>query len=135
MDEQMWLYSARSRISPGDVQSYVMGPFAVRGILRRIFTDVEINKLLDLDYAINSGYTGTTLTNSSALFYQMAGYNSIFNDDFPDAIPADYTITNSGSSSITINLATDPMLTDPEGDPISVFPFIDEYSGLGNGGK
>jgi hypothetical protein len=136
LDEQMWSYSKRARVSPGDVQDYVMGPFGVKGILRRNFTDTEINKLLDLGYVINPGYTGTTLANFPPYSIKMAGYNSIFNDDFPDAIPADYTITNSGSVSLTINLATDPMLMDPEGDPISVFPgSLTNIRGCGNGGN
>jgi hypothetical protein len=136
LDEQMWLYSKRARISPGDVQNYVMGPFGVQGILRRTFTDAEINKLLELGYNINSGFASATLNNSPPYSIKMAGYNTIFNADFPDAIPADFTITNSGASSVTINLATDPMLTDAEGDPISVFPgSLTNIRGCGNGGN
>ena len=135
IDDQLYLYSMRSRISPGDVGDYVMGPFGIKGILRRSYTDVEINTLIQIGYANNSNFNQSHITNLPPFSTKMAVSN-IMNYNFPETVAADFPpLTNNGSS-LVINLGNDPDLTDPENDPISVSPnSLVNIRGCGNGGN
>jgi hypothetical protein len=135
MDDQMWLYSRRARISPGDNMDYVMGPFGVKGIMRRTFTDVEINTLWSvIGYPLHPSYPTAGLMNLPPYSTRMANYTNVMNNDFPDAVAADFTMTNNIGSSLTINLNTDPTLLDPEGNPRIVAPgTLTNYRGCGDG--
>jgi hypothetical protein len=137
LDDQMWVYSERSRISPGNSKDYVMGPFAAKGVLRRTFEDIEINTLLNLGYAINSSFVSITLANSPPYSTRMASYSNFLDNVFPETIPADFPpLVNNIGSSLVINLATDPTIVDAEGDPIFVAPgSLVNIRGCGNGGN
>lgn len=138
MDDQMWLYTFRSRISPGDIQDYVMGPFGIKGVLRRSFTDVEINTLRNIGYTVNAGYIGAiNLANLPPYSTKMAGYTGVMNTAFPELVPADFpSLVNDVGSSLVFDLATDPTLIDPEGDIITIAPgSLVNIRGCGNGGN
>lgn len=146
LDDQMWLYSTRARIAPGDVQDYVMGPFGVQGIWRRTFTDAEINKFLVFgtqgvglpNYTLNASFAGTSnLVNFPPYSSKMAGYNTIFNNDFPEAIAPDFTLVNSPSvNTKVIVLDNDTQISDLNGDHISIYPgSLTNIRGCGNGGN
>jgi hypothetical protein len=138
MDDQMLLYSTRSRISPGDVQDYVMGPFGVKGILRRTFTDVEINTIWGLGYSLNPLFTGVpNLINLPPYSTKMAGYNNIFDNDFPEQIAADFPpLVNNVGSNLVINIGADPTSIDLEGNPITIATgSLVNIRGCGNGGN
>ena len=140
MDGQMWLYSTRSRVSPGDVQDYVMQPYSARGVLRRTYTDIEINTLTDIGYTINPNFPGIpNLPNLPPYSTKMALYGShdVFNYDFPETVLQDaLQLTNNSGSSLAINIATDPDNIDPEGNPITIFPgSLVNIRGCGSGGN
>ncbi len=138
LDEQLWSYSMRSRISPGDVKEYVMSPFATQGLERRVFTDIEIATLEDLGYTINTSYPNSaTLTNLPPYSTKMAAYTNYDAYDFAETVAADFPpLVNNLGASLVINLATDPTLVDPEGNAISVAPnTLTNIRGCGNGGN
>lgn len=137
LDDQMWVYSERSRISPGNSKDYVMGPFGVKGILRRTFQDIEINTLLNLGYTINPTFSSNTLSNSPPYSIRMASYTNFLDNNIPESMPADFPpLVNNIGSSLVINLATDPTIVDAQGDPIFISPgSLVNIRGCGNGGN
>ncbi len=137
LDDQIWCYSRRSRISPGETKNYVMAPFMPKGILKRTFEDIEINTLLDLDFELNASYSSLTLENSPPYSTRMASYTNYLNNTFPETVVADFPIlTNDTGATIVIDLSTDPTLVDLENDPIFVSPgSLVNYRGCGNGGN
>lgn len=137
LDDQMWMYSIRARISPGDNKDYVMGPFGVQGILRRTFENIEINTFLNLGYAINPSFPGiVNVPNSLPYSSRMASYPNYLDNLFPETVTPDFTLVNNIGSSIVINLSTDPTIVDNDGDPVSVLPSsLVNIRGCGNGGN
>lgn len=140
LDEQVHLYTKRARISPGDTWEYVMSPFGVKGILRQKFTDAEIETFLDIGYPLNPGYSGIpALSNLPPYSTKMAAYPTLpmFTNEFPETVPADFpALINDAGATLIFNLASDPTLIDPDGDPISIHPgSLVNIRGCGNGGN
>lgn len=133
LDEQLGTYSYRYRVSPGDVQPYVMGPYGTDGATTRSFSKGELQTFQSvLGYTFTSSFQSantTLLTNHPPFSTRMAGYTAGYRDSATiwDIIPANYTINNDGTSNVVINLAsaTDRSasgISDLDGDPISVMP-------------
>jgi Secretion system C-terminal sorting domain len=121
LDEQVWAYSERARLSPGNTKDYVMGPFAAQGIYRRTFEKIEITTLNRLGYPIIANVPN--LQNHLPYSKKMATYASLFGNlnEFPETVAADFPpLTNNVGSSYTIDLANDASLIDVDGDPITV---------------
>jgi hypothetical protein len=139
MDRQRFSYSSRERISPGDYQDFVMGPALSKGQLIRSFSKGEIKTFLQLGYNLNPAYASANpniAINKTPFSTKMAGYTNFLNDNFPDAVLADFTFTNNIASSFTINLASDASLIDNDGDPISIYPnSLFNIRGCGMGGN
>lgn len=140
LDEQSWVYSIRQRISPGDQESYVMGPFVAQGQLKRTFSKGEIQTLVTLGYALNPAFGSANpniIPNRLPFSSRMANYTNYLADNFPDIVPADFPpLVNNIGASLVINLSTDPTLSDADGDPISVYPnSVFNIRGCGSGGN
>lgn len=140
LDQQSWVYSLRERISPGDQQYFVMGPARARGEIQRTYSKGEIQTLVSLGYNLNPAFAianQNVIPNRLPFSTRMAGYTNYLVDNFPDIVPADFPpLVNNIGSSVVINLAADPTLTDADGDPISVYPnSIYNIRGCGNGGN
>ncbi len=142
LDDQMLTYTVRSRVSPGDIEDYVMGPFAASGMYRRVLRDIEINTLGRLGYTINPAISTTPkYLNHPPYSKRMAGYTNFNSKVFSETVLADYTLLNSGATpSVVINLSTIQAsaldLVDADGDAISVEPnSLLNIRGCGSGGN
>ncbi len=140
LEDNGWAYSNQQRHSPGYHPRYIMAPTAILGDKSRQYTKGEIQNFHNLGYNLASAYmstSGATITNHTPYSKKMARYNyNLYNLDFAETLPADYTMTNNIGSSITINLLTDTTVTDADGDPISVMPgSLFNLRGCGNGGN
>ena len=158
LDDQIYTYTVRSRVSPGDIKDYVMGPFAATGMYKRAFQDIEVNTLGRLGYKINPAITDAKYINHPPYSRRMAGYSNFYtssqattitpvityyhnNPLFSETVPPDYPpITNNGTNNVVIDLAaiqlTGSDLIDAENDPISVIPSsLVNIRGCGSGGN
>ncbi len=139
LDDQMFTYSMRQRLSPGSQQRYVMGPFGVKGIIIRNFSKAELNTLIGLGYSYNPTYqtsNAAAIANHTPYSTRMASYTTFLDDDFTENVTAQGTMTNNTGSTYVVNLANDITLTDQDNNSISVLPSsLFNIRGCGNGGN
>lgn len=142
LDDNLNSFSQRQRVSPGNQQEYVMGPFGIPGVSRRTYTKGEVESLHNiLGYPYKSSYSGYT-TNSVPWSSKMTSpeYNKVYDvymlTAYHERLTSDFSITNDSSTSLTINLFSDTSLHDADGDTIRVVPnSIVNFSGCGSGGN
>lgn len=142
LDDNLNSFSKKQRVSPGNQQEYVMGPYGIPGVSRRTYTKGEVESLHNiLGYPYKSSYSGYT-TNSVPWSSKMTSpeYNKDYDIHmlyaFHERLTPDFTITNDSSTSLTINLSSDTSLHDADGDTIRIVPnSIVNFSGCGSGGN
>lgn len=147
LDDQYLTWTSREHIAPGEVQEYVMGPYALAGVMRRTYTKGEIQTLNGImGYAMNAAYTATypsTVPNHTPFSSKMADIDMIGGYmAFPETIPADFTLVNNTGASLTIDITALPGTTwgpdifDGDGDPVYIDSnTIINYRGCGSGGN
>lgn len=141
LDESRYVYTMRSRFSPGYIDEYVMGPIAVTGHRRRKFSDAEINLFVAMGYPLTLSYSASnhTLFNVPPYSKKTAGYSDAdfrINSNLTDDVPIDFTVVNNGTDKVTIVLANDATLVDLDGDQIFVTDStLTNIRGCGNGGN
>lgn len=135
MDEQVLSYTYRSRISPGIPSDYVMGPFGIKGHLRRRFTDHELEIFQQIGYGLNVNYDLTNLMNTPPYSIKMANYTNYDDRYFTDIIQSDFPVLeNNIGSSLTIDLWQDSEIMDLDNDQITVaLNTLTNIRGCGNG--
>lgn len=118
LDDRQLSYTFRQRISPGDQQNYVMGPFALAGARRREFSKGEIQGFVDImGYKMNHVFDSLypeVYHNHTPFSERMAGYSIAGGEYgyFTETVTPDYTITNNApSTSVTVSV-TSAMLAD-----------------------
>ncbi len=100
LDDQPFNYTLRERISPGDQQDYVMGPFTLGGVLKRKYSKGEIHCLASvLGYTLKSGFVSSNTflcTNHKPYSKKMAQMDINLTNYayFTETIIPDDTLTN-----------------------------------------
>ena len=142
LDDQILSYSKRSRNAPGYNEDYVMGPYGLKGIKRRVFSESEINVFIQLGFELNPVYpvfginnhAPYSITIGNAVDYPMLPLNQPF--VFVETINADTLIVNNVGVSVTFNLWEDTGLIDLDDDEITVADgTLTNIRGCGNGGN
>jgi hypothetical protein len=134
-------YATAQRLSPGDQESYVLGPKFYEGEYRRVLMKGEIEEFINiLNYKYNPTYATVNAVRifnnkpHSAKMRSVAYSRTYANATTPEAIATDYTITNNTGASLSIDLNTLADLADPDGDRKSVYPgSLVNFRGCGNG--
>lgn len=144
LDDLPMNWPVRNRVSPGEQFRFVMSPFGLNGISKREYTKHEVKALGSiLGYSYTSSYSSSNaimLANKVPYSTRMIGaamnnYFPIWENNQPDKVTPDFTITNNGTP-LTINVGTRPEFIDPDGDPKSVKPgSLINFRGCGNGGN
>lgn len=112
LDDQQANYTIRERISPGDQQDYIMGPFGLYGVPRRTYAKGEIHGLVDaLGFTLLHSFDSTNPNvyhNHVPFSKKMANYGiTIANYGyFTETVAADDTMTNNTGSSRTYYIDT-----------------------------
>ncbi|WP_113662361.1 T9SS type A sorting domain-containing protein [Pedobacter nanyangensis] len=144
MDDEYDAFAARQRISPGDAQDYVMGPFSREGVTRRTYTKGEIVTLRDvLGYTLNAPLsTSAAATNHVPWSSRMSSvkYSGLYTtyalDAFHEKMDADTILINDSGTVWTIHLNADTSLHDADGDPLQIYPgSLVNFRGCGEGGN
>jgi uncharacterized protein YjdB len=112
VEDDDYSYSFRQRVSPGDRQPYVMGPYGFNGVYHRTYTKGELQTLVrTLGYDLTTGYATSypnIIPNHVPFSQKMAsmGINEYTYFEFTeDASTIDYSLVNNIGSSKMINLA------------------------------
>ncbi len=146
LDDQPYIYTTRERISPGDQQEYVMGPFFVDGVIRRAYSKGELQSMVDiLEYKLNSSYTTANpniYSNHLPYSVKMAKDTITLSNYayYTEEIKPDDTLTNSVGCSKTLSIASliaSGAITDADAGDIPNI-YIDSttlvnFRGCGNG--
>ena len=141
LDDQIGSYTRRWRISPGNYQDYVMGPFGMKGVMRRDYSEGDLQVFNQtLGYSFTPSFAAAiapTYTNLAPYSTRMAGYTNYAQDatsTFPDCMPADFPVlVNDLGASLTYYFANDPSISDANGDAVYAKPgTIINYRGCGN---
>lgn len=141
LDEQQGTYTRRWRLSPGNYQDYVMGPFGIKGAMRRQYSEGDLKVFNQtLGYSFTPAFAASiapTYNNRAPYSTRMAGYTGYTQEaisTFAECMPADFPVlVNNLGSSITYYFANDPTISDADGDPIYAKPnSIINFRGCGN---
>jgi uncharacterized protein YjdB len=110
LEDQPYTYTLRERISPGDQQEYVMGPFILAGTLRRTYSKGELQSFVDiLGYKLLSSYTGLNpniYPNHLPFSKKMANYGITQSNYgfFTETVTPDATLTNNVGATYTMSI-------------------------------
>lgn len=79
LEDLLGSFTKRQRLSPGDYQEFVMAPFSIKGMMRRIYTKGELTNLHDL---LLYNYVGAAGTNANTVPYSTKMSGSTFTTDY-----------------------------------------------------
>lgn len=141
-DDDADTYQNETRISPGDIQDYVMEQIFYQGQLKRKYLKGDLETFHDiLGYAYTHVFdsaNAVVLANHAPWSNKMSfRYNPIYDTTFHDLVTADFTMTNDSSNTVVYNLASDTTLKDADfGDTIRIYPgSLVNFRGGGEGGN
>jgi hypothetical protein len=135
-------YLSNNRISPGEINYYVMQYGMIEGWKRRRFTKGDLETFHQI---IGYGYKPSFATDSAIMLANHVPWSKkmslsfnipLSKTSFFQDISPDYSIVNNIASSVIMNLAADTNLIDADGDTLSVYPgSLHNIVGCGNGGN
>ncbi|MFA6151112.1 MAG: T9SS type A sorting domain-containing protein [Chitinophagaceae bacterium] len=133
-------YASWARISPGDIQHYVMEYAIVEGLAKRKYLKGDLETFHNIvGYDYNPTYASDSaaiIANHTAWSTKMAyRYNiGLAKPNFMDVVPADFIVTNDSGASMVIHLGSDTTFRDSDGDTLSILPgSIVNFRGCGEG--
>ena len=147
MDDATFSYTFRQRISPGDQDAYVMGPFFNLGALRRNYSKGEIRDLVTvLGYRLTDSFTikhPNTFPNHRPFSKKMANYSMNLGNYsvFSELVTPDFTMTNDSGSSMVVSsipamIASGDVSDADAGDSIYIdSTTLVNFRGCGSGGN